>query len=44
MNVIRVLNVTDIENIVQKIDYRQATFGEDFTLSVGVVLMNYGDG
>jgi len=43
LKVIRVLNTSDIENIKQKIDYRQAAFGEDFLLSLGVVLMNYGD-
>lgn len=43
MAVIRVLNVSDIENIAQKIEYRRLQFDEDFRTSLGVVLMNYGD-
>jgi hypothetical protein len=43
MNVIRVLNVGDIENIVQKIQYRRLQFNEDLRMALGVVLMNYGD-
>lgn len=43
MEVIKVLNVTDIENIVQKVEYRQLQFNEDLMMAIGVVLMNYGD-
>ena len=43
MNVIRILNVGDIENIAQKIEYRQLQFDEDFRMALGVVLMNYGE-
>lgn len=37
------LNVTDIHNIAQLIEYRQSMFDEEFEMSVGVVLMNYGE-
>ncbi|MET0786308.1 MAG: hypothetical protein ABWY25_06340 [Paenisporosarcina sp.] len=43
MKVVRTLNVTDIENIAQKVEYRRLQFDEDFMMSLGVVLMNYGD-
>lgn len=38
------LKTTDIEKIHEKIVYRQEKFGESLLMSIGVVLMNYGDG
>lgn len=42
-DVVRILNVADVENIAQKIQYRRLQFDESFEMSLGVVLMNYGD-
>lgn len=43
MNVVKVLGIDDIEEINQKIKFRQQEFDEDLRMSIGVVLMNYGD-
>ena len=43
MKVIKILNVTDVHNIHQKVEFRQLQFDEDLMTSIGVVLMNYGD-
>jgi len=40
---LRFLNVTDIHNIAQLIEYRRGMFTEDLEMSVGVVLLNYGE-
>lgn len=43
-DIVKIINVDDIKSISEKIKYRQDTFlNEDFIMSVGVVLMNYGD-
>lgn len=39
----RYLTSADVEHIAGRIQERQARFGEDFTMSVGVVLLNLGD-
>jgi hypothetical protein len=43
MNVIKVISIDDIEEINQKIQIRQLKFPEDLRMSIGVVLMNFGD-
>lgn len=37
------LGLDAVHRIASSIQQRQAQFGEDFEMSVGVVLMNYGD-
>lgn len=44
MNIVKILGVADIQSITEKIMYRQEKFpGEQPHMSIGVVLMNYGD-
>lgn len=43
MEIIKTISVTDIEEIVNAIVYRQDNFEEDLRTSVGVVILNYGD-
>jgi hypothetical protein len=44
MKIIKIISVNDINEIVEKISYRQENYTEDLRTSIGVVLMNYGDG
>jgi hypothetical protein len=37
------IDIGDIDTIAEAIQRRQAAFDESFPMSVGVVLMNYGD-
>lgn len=43
MAVIRYLDISDITKITEAVKARQENFSEDLTMSIGVVLMNYGD-
>ena len=44
MEIIKLIGVNDINEISEKILHRQYTFNEDLQTSIGVVLLNYGDG
>jgi hypothetical protein len=44
MEIIKIISVSDIDEIVEKIVRRQEKFDEDLRMAIGVVLMNYGDG
>lgn len=41
---IKVLGIDDISNIVGKVMVRQEKYEEELHWSIGVVLLNYGDG
>jgi len=43
MTVVKTLGVIDVAKIADKVNYRRTVFGEDLTMALGVVLMNYGD-
>jgi hypothetical protein len=42
-NIVHILGVADIDKIYTKIKVRQERFHENLVMSLGVVLMNYGD-
>lgn len=44
MEIIKLISVSDIDEISEKIVHRQEKFDEDLRMAIGVVLMNYGDG
>ena len=40
----QMIGIKDVEEIAERIEYRQRNFpGEEFSMSLGVVLLNYGD-
>lgn len=43
MNLIKRLDVNDIGEISESVKFRQEKFAENLTMSIGIVLMNYGD-